>query len=617
MSTAKTLCDGLTPLHIASDYGHLTIVQELLVHGASINTLNKDRWTPLHIASDKTQLDILEVLLDAGAKKHLTNKVGKTARDVGNDEVKAFFDNCYKPKIYSIESATARIHKTYQNMKETTSKLATTGSSVLDLSMKATTHRQQALTVGLLVGEVLQQLVPEDSLGQHRQLLSLLNEIQQFFQKNLCANQQWHLPLNAPRMEHVAPTISHFRQRIVDAAGFLNVNPKVEVLGGDEDLRCALGKMMEKLENIDQNLEKILNLPPERQMDRCLDLMTQVQRGWEYYNCQVTLGNFQRNVQFENLVKTSQSLIYRTIDGTRSTRRMSVGFQLNTIESWMLSFDDVDFDPNENNENRPLGRGGFATVFKGRYYSQDVAVKHFNRILNTDSVFLAKLIADEIKGWKDISHEPYILTLIGVCTTTPTPILVSELCQKNIRQYIRDRPEMLLPLVYQFACGLACIHEAKIVHRDIKGDNVLVTFQNTVAIADFGLSRTVTSFENTQTSVKRGGTLYWMSPEQYFMPRTVTSKSDVWSFGMTLWEILCDAIPFRKCSEYEFRDEIYQSENDRPEKPENLSPELEPLWTLITRCWRLKPKARPSAVEIVDYLKSEFGSSARHDNFTK
>ncbi|KAH9123467.1 hypothetical protein LEN26_009936 [Aphanomyces euteiches] len=272
----------------------------------------------------------------------------------------------------------------------------------------------------------------------------------------------------------------------------------------------------------------------------------------------------------------------------------------------MLSSGEVEFDPNDH--SLVLGRGGFATVFKGRYYGQAVAVKRFDQIVNMDSVGLEKMIAKEINGWKDISHERYILTLIGVCTKTPTPILVSELCRTNIRRYIRDRPEMLLRLVYQFACGLACLHKANIIHRDIKGDNVLITFQNTVAIADFGLSRTVTSLENTNTSVKRAGTLNWMSPEQYFMPRSVTAKSDVWSFGMTLWEILCDETPFRQCSEYEFRDEIYQRENDRPEKPENLRPDHEPLWTLITKCWRLKPEARPSADEIVEVLKNEFAS---------
>ncbi|KAH9154566.1 hypothetical protein AeRB84_003362 [Aphanomyces euteiches] len=58
----------------------------------------------------------------------------------------------------------------------------------------------------------------------------------------------------------------------------------------------------------------------------------------------------------------------------------------------------------------------------------------------------------------------------------------------------------------------------------------------------------------------------------------------------------------------DFREEIYQRENDRPEKPENLRPDYEPLWTLITKCWRLKPEARPSADEIVEFLKNQFAS---------
>ncbi|KAH9159280.1 hypothetical protein LEN26_002425 [Aphanomyces euteiches] len=262
---------------------------------------------------------------------------------------------------------------------------------------------------------------------------------------------------------------------------------------------------------------------------------------------------------------------------------MSTEQYTQSIQSWMLSSDDVQFDPND--METALGRGGFATVFKGSYYGQDVAVKRFDQIVQTDSVALEKMIAKEIDGWKDISHEPYILTLVGVCTKSPVLLLVSELCETNVRRHIRHWPSALF---------------------DLKGDNVLVTFHHTVAIADFGLSRSVKSLENT--NVKRAGTLNWMSPEQYFMPRSVTSKSDVWSFGMTLWEILCDDTPLRICSEDEFRNEIYQREDDRPEKPQHLKPALEPLWTLITKCWRLKPEARPSAEEIVEYLKQKFGS---------
>ncbi|CAK4628844.1 unnamed protein product, partial [Aphanomyces euteiches] len=148
-----------------------------------------------------------------------------------------------------------------------------------------------------------------------------------------------------------------------------------------------------------------------------------------------------------------------------------------------------------------------------------------------------------------------------------------ELCETNIRRYIRDWPEKLLPLIYQFAVGLASTHKVNIIHRDLKGDNVLVTFNKTVAIADFGLSRSVTSLENTKTGAKWCGTLNWMSPEQYSTPRSVTFKSDIWSFGMTLWEILCNDIPFRGCSEHDF-EEICKSADDRPKRPDNLDPAL-------------------------------------------
>ncbi|KAH9141427.1 hypothetical protein AeRB84_014400 [Aphanomyces euteiches] len=221
---------------------------------------------------------------------------------------------------------------------------------------------------------------------------------------------------------------------------------------------------------------------------------------------------------------------------------------------------------------------------------------------------LEQMFAKEIKAWKDISHEPYILTLIGICMRIPTPILVCELCGPNIRRYVRDNRETLLPMVYQLAKGLVSLHEANVIHRDLKGDNILITFQKRVAIADFGLSRTMESLEMTKSTTERCGTLNWMSPEQYLTPRKVSTKSDVWSFGMTLWEILCNDIPFRGASEFEFQNEIFVSEDDRPKKPHDLDSEHTPLWDSITKCWQLDPAARPSAIEIVGFLEDNYNS---------
>ncbi|KAH9132630.1 hypothetical protein AeRB84_021034 [Aphanomyces euteiches] len=361
------------------------------------------------------------------------------------------------------------------------------------------------------------------------------------------------------------------------------------------------------MNSIDKCLQQIGELPnPRHQKDKLIELAIQIQRGFEFYQRQVVLGNISTLHDFENQIQLIQNKIRNVVDRLKAGKQLPKAFSLDKIEPWMLSSDDVTF--NSSDLSTTLGRGTFATVYKGMYQGQPVAVKVFEQILQTDSADLERFIAKEMSAWKGISHEPYILTLVGVCTKVPTPILVCELCQANIRNYVKEKPDSLISLVYRVACGLASLHHSKIIHRDIKGGNILITFLETVAFSDFGMNRAVTSIENTKSRVAWTGKLNWTSPELYLKPRKVTEKSDVWSFGMTLWEVICNAVPFEGCEENTFRNDIYKSENVRPQKPDNLNPEHEHLWTLMTMCWRLDPNARPSADEIVKFMENHFNA---------
>ncbi|KAH9154926.1 hypothetical protein LEN26_003337 [Aphanomyces euteiches] len=386
-------------------------------------------------------------------------------------------------------------------------------------------------------------------------------------------------------------------KRLIDVSKNLPINLNFQVVSNIEDFRIDASDLMGKMETLDEHVKAIMNQTEiQKRRDGLNKLAIQIKRGFEHYEREVAFDNMLRLNELDIQFKSCLDRISAAFQDTRRSQNLPETFGWSKIESWMLSSEDIQYDL-----STPLGRGGFATVFRGMYYGQAVAVKRFDQIVSADSAELEKVIEKEIKAWKDVSHEPYILTLVGVCTKTQTPILVSELCETNIRRYVRDWPEALLPMIYQFACGLAFLHSKSIIHRDLKGDNVLVTFQKTVAIADFGLSRSTESLKNTRTGSKASGTLNWMSPEQFFRPRSLTTKSDIWSFGMTIWEILCNDTPYRDCSEYEFQD-ILKSEDDRPEKPKDLNPYFEPLWNLVTKCWQLEPNARPSANDIVEFL---------------
>ncbi|CAK4372043.1 unnamed protein product, partial [Aphanomyces euteiches] len=404
-------------------------------------------------------------------------------------------------------------------------------------------------------------------------------------------------------IERIGVGTDQLHQDLENVVKDLPINQNLRVTGDYEDIKCDLENLMENMQYLDKYLEAFKKNPKDRQQsDNFVELAIQIQRGFEHYKRNVALGNFSPNHNFEIEITLRQLKIQSTV----SQLELPESFCWCNFESWILSSRDVIFDAY--NESRLLGRGGFGTVYKGTYQGQSVAVKQINEIIMADSADFEAVVAKEIKHWNTISKHPYILTLYGVCTKAMKPIVVSELCQTNIRRYVRDWPEMLIPMIYQFALGLTTLHDANIIHRDIKGDNILVTFRGTVAIADFGLSRQALSLENTATGAREIGTLNWMSPEQYFSSRKVTVKSDVWSFGMTLWEILRNDIPFRGCTEEEFKNEIFPSETDRPEVPEEVDPSRLHLWELIKLCWQVDPGTRPSSSEIVEYLNTHYNT---------
>ncbi|KAH9101493.1 hypothetical protein AeMF1_021784 [Aphanomyces euteiches] len=591
---------GRTALHWASNFGHLDIVQLLQL------TSHKEGRTPLYYASIGGYLDIFELLFNDGAVAYMDTKEASVVRDQTSYTVNKMVKKFETP--INLRTAIEHIHKKIIAVQRPPWEIVTIALSIYTMALDCPVHRQDVLEAGLMVARLIRHLQRCSMVDKFSNLLPALREFEIAVKNTVSTSQATKLRLadipKNPAIKLFATRISAFQTSLQKMAKHLNISLNIQVIGTYDDLRNNIGNMMEKMDIIENCLQNIAYMPDHESKDKMDELELQMIKGFLRYQRQVAFCNITSETDFEVKFQKCRSQIndFMKVIERQSNRFITLMSEVDLVNTWMISSDDVDFCPED--LQTLLGEGGFGKVFSGKYQGQPVAVKQFMDS-SIDSADFEKAITKEIKAWQSISHEPHILTLVGVCTKISHPILVSELCRTNIRRYVRDHRDILILMIYQFAKGLATLHKANIIHRDLKGDNVLVTFQGIVVIADFGLSRAVTSLHHTKSTV--AGTLNWMSPEQFLNARNVTSKSDVWSFGMSLWEILCNEIPFYRCSENEFRTEIFTTATDRPEKPQNLDSTLEPLWSLITKCWLLDPEARPSAEEIVKHLESEYG----------
>ncbi|XP_029919008.1 focal adhesion kinase 1-like isoform X2 [Myripristis murdjan] len=253
---------------------------------------------------------------------------------------------------------------------------------------------------------------------------------------------------------------------------------------------------------------------------------------------------------------------------------------------------------------RCIGEGQFGDVHQGVYTSPDkpplsVAIKTCK---NCTSDSVREKFLQEALTMRQFDH-PHIVKLIGVITENPVWIIM-ELCTLGelrsflqVRKYSLDLATLIL-FAYQLSTALAYLESKRFVHRDIAARNVLVSSVDCVMLGDFGLSRYMEDSSYYKAS-KGKLPIKWMAPESINF-RRFTSASDVWMFGVCMWEILMYGIkPFQGVKN---NDVIGRIENgERLAMPPQCPPTL---YSLMTKCWSYDPSKRPRFTELKTQLST-------------
>ncbi|EEB19123.1 protein tyrosine kinase 2 beta, putative [Pediculus humanus corporis] len=241
-----------------------------------------------------------------------------------------------------------------------------------------------------------------------------------------------------------------------------------------------------------------------------------------------------------------------------------------------------------------IGEGQFGDVFRGSYTEKEgsvipVAVK----TCKADSdVSTGEKFLEEAYVMQQFEH-PHIIKLIGVCSESPIWIVMELARLGEMRAYLQSNASRLdlatlLLFSFQLSTALSYLESKKFVHRDIAARNVLVSTPHAVKLADFGLSRVLDN-QSYYKSSKGKLPIKWMAPESINF-RRFTTASDVWMFGVCIWEILMLGVkPFQGVKN---NDIISKLENgERLPLPPNCPPRL---YSLMSQCWYYEPSKRPT-----------------------
>ena len=267
-----------------------------------------------------------------------------------------------------------------------------------------------------------------------------------------------------------------------------------------------------------------------------------------------------------------------------------------------------------------LGKGGMGEVYlaSDKSLGRKAALKILPARYTTDTDLVHRF-EREAKAASALNH-PNILTVYEIGKTDDSHFIATEyITGETLRQRLKRAPLPLpeaLDIAMQIAAALNAAHEAGIIHRDIKPENIMLRPDGYVKVLDFGLAKlTEATYNPDESTTQTGmimGTPSYMSPEQA-RGQKVDHRTDIWSFGVVLYELVSRARPFSGDTQADLMVAILQHQ------PTSLPKHLpEQLQTIVTRALTKEPQQRYAAIhDLTEDLKAlrrkvEFASELKH-----
>uniref|UniRef100_A0A665WQ35 Tyrosine-protein kinase n=1 Tax=Echeneis naucrates TaxID=173247 RepID=A0A665WQ35_ECHNA len=252
-----------------------------------------------------------------------------------------------------------------------------------------------------------------------------------------------------------------------------------------------------------------------------------------------------------------------------------------------------------------LGSGNFGSVKKGVLKTEsgqiDVAIK----VLKSDN---EKLVKEEMMREAEIMHQlsnPFIVRMLGLCNAGSLMLVMEMASAGPLNKFLSSNkdtvtPENIVNLMHQVSMGMKYLEEKNFVHRDLAARNVLLVNKQFAKISDFGLSKALGADDNYYKARTAGKwPLKWYAPECINFHK-FSSKSDVWSFGITMWEAFSyGGKPYKKMKGPEVMRFIENS--GRMECPAACP---ERMYALMNECWTYKHEDRPDFKKVEESMRS-------------